>query len=126
LIERSSSTVIPAGHILRPLKDYIVLKPLDWKPSEIIDVIRLGRPLRGLVKAIGPGKYPKIYKRNEQGQKESFRYSKTFRKTEVEPGATVELGGLNIFDGEGYSFPEVLIDNEIHLIVQEDDVVGVC
>ena len=125
MLGRLTTETLLAGEHLRPLKDHIVVKPLEWEPSKILEVIRYGRPLRGIVKAVGPGSHPKVYTRNDQGQKTSFRYSKAFRPCDVKVGQTVELGGLNAFDGEGYSFTEILIDNELHLVCQENDVAGV-
>lgn len=107
---------------LRPLGDRIVLKPLEWKPSEIVDVIRHGRPLRGEVVAIGPGCNPKRY----APDRSSFKYMKRFQPTVVKPGDVVELGGLSTFDGIGYQFEEVVIGTEVHLICTEKDVAGVC
>lgn len=45
-----------------------------------------------------------------------------FIRTEVKPGDIVELGGLNVYDGQGYNFPEVVIGTETFLIAQEQDV----
>lgn len=124
-VQRRTPDTLAQGERIRPLRDYILVKPLEWKPSEILTVIRYGRPLRGVVKACGPGTKRKIYHRDEKGQKIGFRYSKHFQPTEVKPGDIVELGGLNIFDGLGYQFPEILIDNEPHLMIQEADVAGI-
>lgn len=106
---------------VRLLGDRILLKPLAWEPSKLIEVVRHGRPLRGLVMAIGPGIHP-ICKRVKHGDKQRVEYSKRFRPTEVKPGDVVELGGLNIFDGKGYDFPEVVVGNETMLICTERDV----
>jgi co-chaperonin GroES (HSP10) len=126
VIGRKTTETLLAGEYLRPLKDHIVVKPLQWEPSKILEVIRYGRPLRGIVKAVGPGSHFKIYKRNDQGQKTSFRYSKAFRPCDVKVGDIVELGGLNAFDGAGYAFTEILIENESHIVCQEQDVACVC
>jgi hypothetical protein len=121
-IERRTADVIPAGHTVRPLRDFILLKSLEWDPSEILEVIRYGRPLRGIVKAIGPGAYEKRYSRDRSRVWDTDIY----RKTECQVGQTVELGGLNIFDGEGYSFPTILYEGEVHLMVREADVAILC
>lgn len=112
---------LPAGTKLRPLRDRIIIKPLEWDASRIIFAIRNGRPVRGEVIAVGPGCYPKKYAKDRS----SYRLSKHFQRTEVKPGDIVELGGLNIFDGAGYSFPEIAIGTERYLICQEQDVCGV-
>lgn len=111
--------------IPRMLGDRILLKPLDWKPSTLIDVIRVGRPLSGTVVAIGPGHHPTKRKDGPKGKNSILNYSRHFRATEVKPGDTVELGGLNIFDGQGYQFPEVIVNGELHIICTERDVAAV-
>jgi hypothetical protein len=120
--EAKMADVIPAGETLRMLRDRILLEPLDWEPSKILEVVRKGRPVRGVVKAVGPGSNPKKYKRDENGQRKSFVYSKTYVKTQVKPGDVVNLGGLNIYDGAGYKFDQVMLDGKMHLICQEADV----
>lgn len=106
---------------LRMLGDRILLKPLEWKPSELIEVVRHGRPVRGKVVAIGPGCNPKRY----AADRSSFKYMKRHQPTEVKVGDIVELGGLGTFDGAGYSFQEVTVGTELHLICTEKDVAGV-
>lgn len=105
---------------IRLLGDRILLKPLAWEPSKILEVVRFGRALRGAVMAVGPGHNPLKY-RKVNGKK-LMDYSKRFRPTEVRVGDIVELGGLNIFDGKGYEFPEVLVGTERMLIATERDV----
>lgn len=108
----------------KPLRDHILLRPLAWKPSEILEVVRHGRPLRGEVMAIGPGHNPLKYKTRGDKTK-TMDYSKHFRRVDVKVGDTVEIGGLNVFDGAGYSFPEVMVGTETMLVVSERDVAGV-
>jgi hypothetical protein len=110
---------------LRLLGDRILLRPLDWKPSEVIDVVRHGRPLRGEVMAVGKGHHPLKYKPHHDGKHKIVEYRKRFQPTEVKVGDVVELGGLNVFDGNGYDFPEVVVGNEMMLIITERDVAGV-
>lgn len=109
----------------RPLKDCILLRPLKWEPSKILEVVRHGRPLRGEVMAIGPGLNPLKYRKGPKGPKQFMDYSRHFRPTEVRVGDVVEIGGLNQFDGQGYQFTEVIVGNETMLVVTERDVVGV-
>lgn len=110
---------------LRMLGDRILLKPLDWDASKTIIAIRHGRPVRGEVKAIGPGCYPNRYQSGKRDGKD-FRKSyatKAFRPTEVKVGDIVELGGLNVFDGKGYiPLLEVMVGTELHIICSEKDV----
>lgn len=41
---------------LRPLRDYLVVRPLDDAQAGLVQVVRNGRPRRGEVLAVGPGK----------------------------------------------------------------------
>lgn len=122
------TSLIIANHVnaVRMLGDRILLKPLAWEPSKILEVVRFGRPLRGQVMRIGPGHNPIKYKAGPKGRKQFMDYSKRFRPTEVREGDIVELGGLNQFDGEGYKFQEVTVGNEKMLICTERDVAMVC
>lgn len=109
---------------LRMMGDRILLKPLDWKGSDVIVAIRHGRPVRGEVVAIGPGKWVKRYVSGKRDGKD-FRRSyetKVFLKTELKPGDIVNLGGLATFDGAGYIFQEVVVGTETMLMCQEADV----
>jgi len=119
---RQALDFIAPGEKLRPLGDRILVKPLAWDASRTIIAIRQGRPVRGIVKAVGPGCHPKKFQRNDKGQRVSFEYAKRYQPTEVKVGEVVELGGLNIFGGAGYMFPEVIVGGEVHLLCQEADV----
>lgn len=107
--------------------DRILVKPLEWNEhgdvSRIIAVERRGNCLRGSVVAVGPGVFP-VSKRitSHDGKSRRIEFSKRFRPTEVRVGDVVELGGLNAFDGRGYSFPSIIFNGEKHLIVTERDV----
>jgi hypothetical protein len=116
------ATIYACGRVdqIRLLGDRLLLRPLKWQPSKILEVVRFGRALRGEVMAVGPGHNPLKY-RKVNGKK-LMDYSKRFRPTEVKVGDIVELGGLNVFDGEGYQFPEVLVGTERMLICTERDV----
>ena len=107
---------------LRMLRDQILVRPLEWEPSKIIEVVRKGRALRGVVVAVGPGDYLKRRRPHPDGKRQIVTRTTQFRAIEVKPGEIVELGGLNIFDGLGYSFPEVVVGGVRHLICQEADV----
>jgi hypothetical protein len=117
--------IIAAGETLRPLRDGILLEPLDWQPSHVIDLVRFGRPLRGIVRAVGPGVYAKRYLKNAEGQRCAVRDTAAFIPTQVKPCDIVELGGLNIFDGQGYQFQDVMLNGKTYLLCREADVCGV-
>lgn len=110
---------------LRPLGDRMVVKPLDVHWSDHIIAVRRGRPVRGEVVAIGPGEHAKRYQKDEKGNRKSFSRTRAFRPTEVKVGDIVELGGLNIFDGIGYQFTEIIYNGVKHLICSEKDVAAV-
>lgn len=117
-IERQTSTFIAKDEKIRPLGDRIFIKPLEWDATKIIIAIRLGRPVRGIALACGPGAYQKRYNKDRSKMHET----NVFVPMSVRPGDIVELGGLNIFDGKGYSFEEIAWGNERCLIVTERDV----
>lgn len=123
--DSKTTDIVSQGEKIRPLRDGILLEPLDWNPSHVIELVRFGRPLRGIVKAVGPGCYQKRYTKNAEGQRASVRETAIFTPTEVKPGDVVELGGLNIFDGLGYKFQDVMVDGKTHLLCREADVCGV-
>lgn len=115
--------ILPAGTRLRLLRDRMLVRPLDWTPSSIITVIRHGRPLRGVVEAVGPGRYYRRYRPHATDpNKRQYSERETYIPTQVKPGDVVELGGLNAFDGLGYNFPQVVIGTELFIIAQEQDV----
>jgi co-chaperonin GroES (HSP10) len=116
---------IPREATIRPLRDKILVRPLAWEPSKILEVVRHGRPLRGEVIAVGPGSHPKKYKAGPKGPRSLMDYSKYFQPTEVKPGDIVELGGLSTFDGAGYAFTEIVHGTETLLICSENDVCGI-
>jgi co-chaperonin GroES (HSP10) len=111
--------VIQEDEHLRPLRDQIIVKPLAWEPSRVIEIAGNKRKaLRGVIVAAGPGCYPKRYNKDRSKSWDSTQ----FRPLQVKVGDVVELGGLEI---EGYSFPQILIGNELHVIAREEDVAGV-
>lgn len=119
--------ILPRGITLRPLRDQIVVKPLDWTPSKTITVAGSTlKTLRGTVVAVGPGAYLRHYcHRNlPDGRRERWAVKETNRRVpmELRIGDIVELGGL---ENGGYAFQEVVIGTEKHVICQQQDVVGV-
>lgn len=109
---------IPADAQLRPLRDQIVVKPLAWQPSKILEVVYQGRPLRGEVLAVGPGHYAKQYNKDRSKSWDS----KQFTPCDVKIGDIVELGGLEI---RGYAFDELLWGNQPIVVCREADVTGI-
>ena len=112
---------IPETARIRPLRDQIVIEPLEWRPSETIRVAYSGKPLRGIVKAVGPGRYPFKYD-GPKGKRTKAWLSKHFLPTTVKVGDVVELGGLEL---GGYLFPTIWWGGVEHVICTERDVVGI-
>jgi hypothetical protein len=118
---------VSAEAVIRPLHDQIIVEPLEWRPSDIISVVYWGKPLRGKVKAVGPGKYPwkYIWKYNDKTQKRERigrKLSKYFVPTQVKIGAVVELGGLEL---GGYLFQTFRWGSIEHVICTEQDITGI-
>lgn len=109
---------IAADAKIRPLRDQIVIKPLAWEPSKILEVVYRGKTLRGEILAVGPGHYPKKYNRDRSKSWDS----KQFVPTQVKVGDVVELGGLEL---RGYAFDELLWGNQPVVVCREADVTGV-
>lgn len=114
-IGRGYPDFIRPNETLRPLRDQLIVRPLEWDPSPTLTVIRSGKPVRGVVIAAGPGAYRRDYSKD---RKRTW-LTDTFIPTTVKPGEIVELGGLEI---DGYDFPTVFIEGMAHLIVTERDV----
>jgi len=111
-----SALTFPAGTQFRPLRDKIVIKVADWRPSKTIEVAGHHRkPERGCVVAVGPGTYPWIYNSDRSKRRES----KAFRPTDVKVGDDVQIEPNR---------PHIwfLVDNELHVICREEDVAGIC
>lgn len=116
-----TSTVVPAECTIRPLRDQIVLEPLKWRPSAILTVVWQGKPLRGRVLAVGPGRYPLKYN-GPKGKRTKSWLGNRFIPTQVKVGDIVELGGLDI---RGYLFQTFLWGAREVVMVREADVVFV-
>lgn len=121
-LERSPE-MLPAGTRLRPLRDQIVVRPLEWEPSKLIVIAGSQRkPLRGVVVFVGPGERVQRRWKNHEGQVYKIGETGQVIPTEVQPGQTVELGGLEI---DGYAFQQITIGHEVHLMCQEKDIAGI-
>lgn len=115
--ERQTTTLIAQEEKIRPLGDRIIVKPLDWEASKIVIAIREGRPVRGRVLAVGPGAHRKKYSKDRS----SYQLGEFIPMT-VKVGDIVNWGGLNVFDGRGYSFDEIIWGTERCLVITEKDV----
>ncbi len=112
---------IPQSAKVRPLHDQIVLEPLPWPFSDVLEVVYSGRPLRGKVRAVGPGVYEKKYN-GPKGKRTKSWDSKHLRPCDVKVGDIVQLGGLSI---DGYLFQTFRWGNKEMVICRENDVTGI-
>jgi hypothetical protein len=117
-----SVTRIPADYAIRCRRDYLIVEPLPVDHHVSFEVIEHTKPLRGIVKAVGPGCYPKRYDHPDKHRRTKTWDSKTFLPTQVKVGDVVELGG---YEYGGYAFQTFLWGTVPHLICRELDVSGV-
>ena len=117
-IGNETITVISEKARIRPLRDHIVVEPLDWKPSKVIEVVYTGKPLRGRVKAVGPGRYPLKYN-GPKGKRSKSWESKSFLPTALKVGDIIELGGLEL---RGYLFQTFRWGSKEMIMCREADV----
>lgn len=108
---------VPAEHNIRPLRDVIILEPLEHTMSAIIHVIAEQKPVRGYVRRIGPGVYPIRYN-GPKGKRTKMWYSKAFRPCDVKVGDLVELEPHRTFQTFYWG-------DRLHLMLREEDVAGV-
>lgn len=121
-ITHDSSTSIPAEAKIRPLRDQIIVEPLNVVHSKVIVTREDTKPLRGIVKAVGPGHYPKVYDHPDKHQRTKMWDSEVFQPIAVKVGDVVELGGAEF---RGYSFQNLYWGDVLHIICREADVSGV-
>lgn len=121
-IAHTPGASVPEGMSIRPLRDQIIVEPLRTALSKTIVTVEKTLPLRGIVKAVGPGCFPKKYDHPDKHKRSKMWDSEVFEPTTVKVGDVVELGG---FDYRGYSFPQVYWGDKLHLICREADVSGV-
>ena len=122
----SQRTIVAASAQLRMRHDYMVVEPLGVFHSRVLAVLEKIRPVRGIVKAIGPGIFPKRYDHPDKHRRTKMWSSKVFQPTQVQVGDLVELGSIP-YDGKlnGYHFQTFLWGDVLHLICTERDVAGV-
>ncbi len=123
----ASATVIPEDCAIRPLHDQIVVEPLPVEHSKILDVVENTKPLRGIVKAVGPGHYPMRYDHPDKHKRTKMWRSSRFQPTQVKVGDIVELGSIREEDGRitGYNFQQFIWGTKTHILCREADVSGI-
>ncbi len=118
----ASLSHVAAHETIRCRRDYIVVEPLEVDHNTVIVVKECTKPLRGIIKAVGPGHYPKRYDHLDKHRRTKTWDSRAFQPTEVKLGDIVELGG---YEFGGYAFQTFLWGDKVHLICREADVSGV-
>lgn len=122
-----SLTLIAPNERLRPLRDQMIVEPLDIVHSTILIVHSDTKPVRGIVRAVGPGHYPASYldkngdrlpdhKRKERKEK---AHGKHFVPTQVKVGDIVHLGGM---EHKGYAFETFVHGSKLMVSCTERDV----
>jgi hypothetical protein len=117
-VGNESITCVPAEARIKPLRDQIIVEPREWNPSKLLHVVYTGKPLRGIVRAVGPGRYPKKYD-GPKGKRTKTWDAKSFLPTELKVGDIIELGGLEI---RGYLFQTIRWGSKEMIVCQEADV----
>lgn len=109
---------IPADQNIRPLRDQIVIEPLDVVRSRYIEVADYkDRPIRGRVLAAGPGCYVIGYDHPDKHKRKKRWETKKFRPCQVKVGDIVQFGA---FPFEQYQWGDKRV-----LICREEDITGV-
>lgn len=91
--------------MLRPLQDYILVRPLVRKQSDILEVISHEKHCRGEIVAVGPGKFDKRGRRIP---------------------LVSQIGQIVIFGNGDFDFyPRHYEGTEVFRVIQEADVAGV-
>lgn len=94
--------------MLKPLRDHILVKPLDRQDSKIIHVVTNKRMFRAEVIAVGPGRYDKGNGNLKQTLKP--------RPLDVKVGDIVNFGETHV------KFDTYEEDGKKYWIIQEGDV----
>jgi len=121
-LSHDSATIVEAHEQIRCRRDYIIVEPMVADLSRVLTVIERTKPVRGIVKAVGPGHYPKRYDHPDKHVRTKTWDAKSFQPTECKVGDIVELGGIEF---GGYSFQTFLWGDKVHLVCREADVSGI-
>lgn len=90
-LSHKTTAYIPADAKIRPLHDQIIIEPLDNAFSSLIIVIDESKPIRGIVRAVGPGVYPIQYDHAEKHRRTKMWWGKKFRPCDVRVGDVVNI-----------------------------------
>lgn len=103
---------------IRPIEDRIFIDPLPIDHKTDLNVVYQGRPVRGVVVAVGPGVNPWKYD-GPKGRRTKRWRSHHFVPCDVKVGDIVDFGGL---EREGYLFPRVYHGTKELVVCREADV----
>ena len=112
---------VPESSRIRPLRDTSIVEPLEWNPSTIVWAAWWGRPIRGRVLEVGPGRHPIRYN-GRKGLRTKAWESKAFRSCDVKVGDIVH------FDGSEYGgrlHQTVRWGSKTVVVCREEDVAGI-
>lgn len=118
-------TWICADEQIRPLGDRIFIEPLPLDLNSCLEVVYRGKPVRGLIRAVGPGRHRWKYldsngnRTLRRGDRKTAVLSKHFTPCDVKVGDVVDIGGLDI---GGYLFPLIRWGKWDVVICREEDV----
>lgn len=122
--------MVPAECTLRPLRDQMIVQPLDVVHSRILIVPDANKPVRGIVLAVGPGHYPMRYQDARGDYLPDWNRAKRaksaagtrFVPTGVKVGDVVQLGGM---EHGGFSFEGFYHGDKYCIHCREMDVCGI-
>lgn len=109
---------IPADMAIRPLRDQMIVEPLDVVHSRILIVPTQNDPVRGIVKAIGPGHYRTQYDHQDKQKRTKSWAGMRFIPTEVKVGQTVLLD-------PHLKFEQFYWGDRLHIHARQEDVCGI-
>ena len=126
-LSHAATTYVREDEQIRCLHDNIVVEPLPVEHSKVLEVVEFGKPLRGIVKAVGPGHYPMRYDHPDKHRRTKMWRSSRFQPTQVKVGDIVELGSVRQEDGRlvGYNFQQIMWGSKMHVMCREADVSGI-
>ena len=110
-------TFIPAHFNINPMRDQMVVEPLDVVHSRIL-IVRGGDPVRGIVKAIGPGLYRRQYDHPDKHKRTKVWEGMQFVPTEVKIGEVILLD-------PHLKFEQFYWGDVMHIHCREADVCGI-
>lgn len=95
----------------------MVVEPLDGTMSAIIKVVSETKPMKGIVRAVGPGCYPKKYDHPDKHRRTKMWDSKALRPCDVKIGDMVGF--------EPRAFQTFYWGDRMCLLMREEDITGI-